>query len=159
MTADADQVKLINTLTAAHTMVTEQQVLRLTDGHTFTVADADQAATRLQGLLGNAAALQTRAAAAVAGQGSVDPVEFVGKYGDTLAELGVAGANPNPLFTGMMALNTLGELGLSPEGGPATPWRRPPLAVMAKPGLPRRVVAGIGLGAGVLGWRIRGRNR
>ena len=119
--ADADQVKLINTLTAAHTMVTEQQALRLTDGHTFTVADADQAATRLKGLLDNAAALQTRAAAVVAGQGSVDPVEFVRKYTDTLAELGVAGANPNPLFTGMMALNTLSELGFFPDGGPASP--------------------------------------
>ena len=74
--ADADQVKLVGTLAAAATMVGEGQVLRLTDGHTFTVTDAEQAATRLRGLLDKAAALQTRAAA-VAGQESVNPVEFV----------------------------------------------------------------------------------
>ncbi len=106
------------------------------------MADAEQAATRLQGLLDNAAALQTRAAAVVAGQESVSPVEFVRQYTRALAELDVAGANPNPLFTGMMALNTLRELGLSPDDGPASPWRRPPLVAMAKPGLPRRLVAG-----------------
>ena len=99
----------------------------MTDGHTFTVADAEQAATRLQGLLDNAAALQTRSAAVVAGQESVSPVEFVQQYTRALAELDVAGANPNPMFTGMMALNTLRELGLSPETdlprrGAGRPW-------------------------------------
>jgi hypothetical protein len=126
--ADADQVKLITTLTAAHTMVTEQQVLRLTDGHTFTVADADQAATRLRGLLDNAAALQTRAAAVVAGQGSVNPVEFVRQYTRALADLEVAGANPNPLFTGMMALTPFPSLGfprMTARRHPGVGRRRP----------------------------------
>lgn len=157
--ADADQAKLVGTLTAAASMVAEGQVHRLTDGHTFAVADADQAAARLQGLLDNAVALQTRAAAVVAGQESVNPVEFVRQCSGTLAELDVAGANPNPMFTGMMALNTLGELGLSPDAGPASSWRRPPLITPTAPSLPRRAVAGVGLIAGVIGWRIRGRNR
>jgi hypothetical protein len=157
--ADFDQVKLVSTLTAAHTMVTEQQVLRLTDGHTFTVSGADQAATRLQGLLDNGPALQTRAAAVVAGQVSVNPVELVGSYTAALADLGVAAANPNPLFIGMMALNTLRELGFSPDKAPASPWRRPPLVEPTRPSLPRRVVGVVGLGAGVIGWRLRGRNR
>jgi len=157
--ADFDQAKLVNTLSAAYTMVTEQQVVHVTDGHTFTVADAEQAETRLHTLLDDAAALQSRAAAIVAGQGQVNPVEFVRQYTGAVSDLGVAGANPNPMFTGMMALNTLRELGISADSGPASSWRRPPMVAPSRPSLPRRVVAVIGLGAGVIGWRIRGRNR
>jgi hypothetical protein len=58
-----------------------------------------------------------------------DPAErFRRRYADALVEIGVGGANPNPIFTGMMAANQLREIGLRPEsGGVDAPWSRPSL--------------------------------
>jgi hypothetical protein len=43
-------------------------------------------------------------------------------------EIGVGGANPNPIFIGMMAANQLREIGLRPgSGGVDAPWSRPSL--------------------------------
>jgi len=46
----------------------------------------------------------------------VRPDEFAARFAEAAAELTSGGANPNPIFTGMMAVNQLGELGLRPDG-------------------------------------------
>ena len=60
-------------------------------------------------------ALQQLALSAT-GQDVGRPHEFAERYARGVTELGVGGANPNPMFTGMMAVNQLAEIGLRPDG-------------------------------------------
>ena len=68
------------------------------------------------------------------------------------------GANPNPISTGMMGVNQLGELGLQPDGKHEdAAWSRPAL-VDPRPvsGMPHGPAV---LPAAVLRWKLHGNDR
>jgi glyoxylase-like metal-dependent hydrolase (beta-lactamase superfamily II) len=126
--ADADQLKIQNALAAAATLFEEGEAKILTDGHTFEVRRGAEASSYLDRLLDQATALQEAALAITNDGRPIRPSDFVERYADALVEIGVGGANPNPIFTGMMAANQLREIGLRPEsGGVDAPWSRPSL--------------------------------
>lgn len=126
--ADGDQLKIQNALAAAVTLFEEGEAKILTDGHTFEVRQGVEASSYLDGLLDQATALQEAALAITNDGRPIRPSAFVERYSDALVGLGVGGANPNPIFTGMMASNQLREIGLRPEsGGVDAPWSRPSL--------------------------------
>ncbi|MFE2476598.1 MBL fold metallo-hydrolase [Streptomyces sp. NPDC059389] len=133
--ADADQLKIQTVLGAVALLFEEGQAELLTDGHTFAVRrGAGVVVPFLDGLLDQAAALQSAALELTTGDGSVRPSVFTARYAEVFAGLGGGGANPNALFTAMMAVNELHELGLRPESadadtgtGTETLWSRPPL--------------------------------
>ncbi|MCX4547117.1 MBL fold metallo-hydrolase [Streptomyces sp. NBC_01565] len=126
--ADADQLKIQTVLGAVALLFEEGEAALLTDGHTFAVRRGAEVAPYLDGLLEQATALQ-EAALRLAGEGGeVRPSAFNTRYAQTVAELGVSGANPNAMFTAMMAVNQLRELGLRPvSDGADAPWSRPTL--------------------------------
>ncbi|MFF4100852.1 MBL fold metallo-hydrolase [Streptomyces sp. NPDC001903] len=127
--ADADQLKIQTVLGAVALLFEEGEAALLTDGHTFAVRrGAEVVVPYLDGLLEQAVALQSAALELVGGDGPVRPGEFTARYAEAVAGLGVGGANPNAMFTAMMAVNQLGELGLRPESADAgAPWSRPGL--------------------------------
>ena len=70
------------------------------------------------------------------------------------------GANPNPIFTGMMAVNQLGELGLRPDGEhDDAAWSRPAL-VDPEPvaGMPHGLAV-LPAAAAMLRWKLHGNDR
>ncbi|MFG2340931.1 MBL fold metallo-hydrolase [Streptomyces yangpuensis] len=148
--ADADQLKIQTVLGAVAGLFEQEEATILTDGHTLAVRRGADAVSHLDGLLAQATALHDAALGLTGGSGQVRPSAFTSRYAEAIAGLGVAGANPNPLFTAMMALNQLGELGLRPEDRrgedrctedlrpePAddadAPWARPPLRPSGAP--------------------------
>lgn len=137
--ADADQLKIQTALGAVALLFEEGQAALLTDGHTFAVRRGAEVVSYLDGLLEQAAALQ-EAALRLAGESrQVRPSAFTARYVDAFANLGGGGANPNAMFTAMMAVNQLRELGLRPESdGVDAPWSRPllrnPAPVPPRPG-------------------------
>ncbi|MFD9103632.1 MBL fold metallo-hydrolase [Streptomyces virginiae] len=130
---DADQVKIQTVLGSVARLFEEGEAAILTDGHTFALRRGAEAVSHLDGLLEQATALQAAALGLTGGNGGnggIRPSAFTGRYAQAVADGGVGGANPNPMFTAMMALNELGELGLRPEPGEDadTPWSRPALS-------------------------------
>ncbi|MFD7609774.1 MBL fold metallo-hydrolase [Streptomyces sp. NPDC059828] len=126
--ADADQVKIQNVLGAVAVLFEEKEAALLTDGHTFAVRRGPEAVAYLEGLLEQAAALQTAALRLTSENTRIRPSAFTSRYGEAVAALGIGGANPNAVFTAMMAVNQLRELGLRPESdGVDAPWSRPVL--------------------------------
>ncbi|MCX5015340.1 MBL fold metallo-hydrolase [Streptomyces sp. NBC_00555] len=137
--ADADQLKIQTVLGAVALLFEEGEAALLTDGHTFAVRRGTEVASYLDGLLEQATALQAAALGLTRESRQVRPGAFTTRYAEAIAELGVGGANPNRMFTAMMAVNQLRELGLRPEsGGVDTPWSRPafqnPAPVPPRPG-------------------------
>ncbi|MEU6300269.1 MBL fold metallo-hydrolase [Streptomyces erythrochromogenes] len=132
---DADQLKIQTVLGAVAGLFEEGETAVLTDGHTFALRRGTEAVSHLDGLLEQAAALQGAALALTGEGGRIVPSEFTARYARALAELGVGGANPDPMFTAMMALNELDELGLRPQPAddPDAPWSRPPLHTPVPP--------------------------
>ncbi|MFF4746161.1 hypothetical protein ACGF3K_29375 [Streptomyces sp. NPDC047980] len=127
-TADADQLKIQTVLGAIATLFEEEEATVLTDGHTFTVCRGPEAVAYLEGLLEQGSALQEAALRLTTDNKRIRPSTFTTHYAKALADLGIGGANPNAVFTAMMAVNQLHELGLRPESdGPDTPWSRPAL--------------------------------
>ncbi|WP_406184135.1 MBL fold metallo-hydrolase [Streptomyces sp. NBC_01006] len=123
--ADADQLKIQTVLGAVALLFEEAEAELLTDGHTFAVRrGAGVVVPYLDGLLEQAAALQSAALGLTGGRGRVRPGEFAARYAEAFAALGGGGANPNAMFAAMMAVNQLRELGLRPESADA-PWSRP----------------------------------
>ncbi|WP_314247428.1 hypothetical protein [Streptomyces sp. DSM 40907] len=126
---DADQLKIQTVLGAVAGLFEQEEAEVLTDGHTFAVRRGPGSASYLDGLVAQATALQEAVLGLTGGSGRIRPSEFTTRYAQAIAELGVGGANPNEMFTAMMALNQLAELGLRPE--PAddadAPWSRPAL--------------------------------
>ena len=120
--ADADQLKIQTTLGAAATLFEESEAAILTDGHTFAVRRGAEALSYLEGLLEQAVALQEAALGLTQTGAPIRPSAFAARYAATVTKLGVGGANPNAMFTGMMATNQLGEMGYarSPQA-----WTRP----------------------------------
>ncbi|MFD8949649.1 MBL fold metallo-hydrolase [Streptomyces xanthophaeus] len=126
--ADADQLKIQTVLGAAAVLLEEGEAEILTDGHTFAVRRGPEAVSYLDGLLAQATALQGAALRLTGAGGQVRPSTFTTRYAEAIAELGVGGANPNAMFTAMMTVNQLRELGLRPESDAAdAPWSRPTL--------------------------------
>lgn len=126
--ADADQLKIQTVLGAVALLFEEREATLLTDGHTFAVRRGAEVGSHLDGLLAQATALQEAALRLTGESGQVRPRAFTTRYAEAIAELGVGGANPNAMFTAMMALNQLHELGLRPESGDVdAPWSRPAL--------------------------------
>ncbi|MFJ3925188.1 MBL fold metallo-hydrolase [Streptomyces sp. NPDC090022] len=126
--ADADQLKIQTVLGSVARLFEEGEAAVLTDGHTFAVRRGAEVAPYLDGLLDQAVALQEAALGLTAAGGGIRPSAFASRYGEAFAGLGGGGANPNPMFTAMMAVNQLRELGLRPEsGGADAPWSRPAL--------------------------------
>ena len=122
---DADQFKIQTALGAVLTMIDQNLVTTLTDGHTFAVRSAPEAETEVESLLQQAVQLQQAAIEQLDGVEEIRPTEFLEHYGKTVAELEVGGANPNEMFTGMMAVNQLLSLGLQPTSKALdAPWRR-----------------------------------
>ena len=156
---DADQFKIQNTLGAVATLFEQGEADVLTDGHTFSVRRAGEVVPFLDGLLDQAGELQAAAALVDIGK-PVRPHDFAAHFAETAAELTSGGANPNPIFTGMMAVNQLGELGLRPDGEQEdAAWSRPAL-VDPEPvsGMPRgRAV--LPAAAAMLRWKLHGNDR
>ncbi|MCT4351690.1 MBL fold metallo-hydrolase [Streptomyces sp. Je 1-79] len=124
--ADADQLKIQTVLGAVARLFQEGEAALLTDGHTFTVRRATEAVAHLEGLLEQATLLQAAALELTRGTRQVRASEFAARFGEAMTELGVGGANPNAMFTAMMVVNQLRELGLRPESGDIDPlWSRP----------------------------------
>ncbi|NJP82441.1 hypothetical protein HCK01_35035, partial [Streptomyces sp. AA8] len=126
--ADADQLKIQTVLGAVAHLFEEGEAALLTDGHTFAVRRGAEAVSHLDGLLDQVVALQESALRLTRGSGRVRPDVFTTRYAETVAELGIGGANPNAMFVAMMAVNQLREVGLRPGGeGVDAPWSRPAL--------------------------------
>ncbi|MTD15997.1 MBL fold metallo-hydrolase [Nakamurella sp. YIM 132087] len=158
--ADADQLKLQTCLGAVLTMAREGCIGTLTDGHTFTTRTADEAATYLETLLDQAVGLQEVALDVTRGKDSVRPSEFVREYGKGVADLGVGGANPSLMFTGMMGINQLREIGLTPTSGKAdAPWTRPELVRAKQPAGRPTGLALVPAAVRMIRWKLAGRDR
>ncbi|MDT7554557.1 MAG: hypothetical protein QOI16_3093 [Pseudonocardiales bacterium] len=157
---DADQLKLQTVLAATATLFEHGDATILTDGHTFTVRREAEAADYLNGLLDQAMALQQVALSATKGRTSVRPHAFAADYARGVADLGVGGANPNPLFTGMMAVNQLAEIGLRPDGtAVGASWSRPTLANPAPvAGMPRGLAL-LPAAVAMLRWKLQKRDQ
>ncbi|MEU7729112.1 MBL fold metallo-hydrolase [Streptomyces sp. NPDC040724] len=126
--ADADQLKIQTVLGAVARLFEEGEASLLTDGHTFAVRRGAEVVSYLDGLLEQATALQQAALGLTGESDRIRPSAFTTGYTESLTELGVGGANPNAMFTAMMAVNQLSELGLRPQSGDAdAPWSRPAL--------------------------------
>ncbi|WP_326593222.1 hypothetical protein [Streptomyces sp. NBC_01294] len=161
--AGADQLKIQTVLGAVALLFEEGGAALLTDGHTFAVRRGAEVVSYLDGLLDQATALQEAALTLTGESGQVRPGAFTTRYAQAFAGLGSGGANPNTMFTAMMAVNQLRELGLRPEsGGVDAPWSRPVLRNPAPPDGPWSVLqegqllVGELARAGVLGGRDRG---
>ncbi|WP_051969177.1 MBL fold metallo-hydrolase [Kitasatospora azatica] len=126
---DADQLKIQTVLGAACRLFEEKEATLLTDGHTFALRRGSDAVAYLDGLLDQATALQAAALGVIGESRQVRPSAFATGYAKAFAELEVGGANPNAMFTAMVAVNQLRELGLRPESPTADdgPWSRPAL--------------------------------
>ncbi|WKD36768.1 MBL fold metallo-hydrolase [Streptomyces xanthophaeus] len=134
---DADQLKIQTVLGAVAGLFEQEEAAILTDGHTFAVRRGPEAVLQLDGLLAQATALQEAALGLTGGSERIRPSAFTTRFAQVIAELGSGGANPNEMFTAMMALNQLRELGLRPEpAGDAdadAPWSRPALRNPTQP--------------------------
>ena len=157
---DADQLKLQTVLGIAAGLFDEGHAEVLTDGHTFGVLRGAEATAHLDGLLDHVVALTESALAITKGRAAVRPSDFVGDFSRAVADLGVGGANPNPTFTGFMALNQLAEVGLRPQDpGVDAPWVRPALVDPAPvAGMPRGLAL-LPAGAAMLRWKLQKRDR
>ncbi|MGW7381477.1 MBL fold metallo-hydrolase [Streptomyces sp. NPDC054794] len=125
---DADQLKIQTVLGAVSLLFEEEEATLLTDGHTFALRRGADVVSYLDGLLEQATALQAAALKLTGESRQVRPSEFTARYAETITDPGVGGANPNAMFTAMMAVNQLSELGLRPESGAVdAPWSRPTL--------------------------------
>ncbi|GAA1850118.1 hypothetical protein GCM10009836_32360 [Pseudonocardia ailaonensis] len=158
--ADADQLKIQSALGAVATLFDEGEAAVLTDGHTFTVRRGGEVVGYLDGMLDQVTALHEAALGLTKGDAPVRPSEFAAGYARTVAELGVGGANPNAMFTGMMAANQLGEIGLRPTShGVDAPWSRPALTNPAPvAGMPTGLAL-VPAAISMLRWKIRGRDK
>ncbi|KIF06640.1 hypothetical protein PL81_06425 [Streptomyces sp. RSD-27] len=124
--ADADQLKIQTVLGAVARLFEEGGAALMTDGHTFAVRRGPEAVAYLDGLLAQAVALQRAALDATRGARRVEPGAFAAAYARSVAGLGIGGANPNAMFTAMMAVNQLHGLGFHPDPADASaPWSRP----------------------------------
>ncbi|GAA4805031.1 hypothetical protein GCM10023200_48020 [Actinomycetospora chlora] len=156
---DADQLKLATVLGAVATAAAEGAVTTVTQAHDATVRRGADAVAHLDELVEQGLALQGAAVELTAGHAEVDPTAFTDAITHRLAELG-DGPSPNPVFTGMMAVNLLAELGLRPaRGDDARPWAAPartdpePVA-----GMPHGLAL-LPAAAAMVGWKLRGRDK
>ena len=156
---DADQLKLQTALATAAALVEDGSVRHLTDGHDFRVFDRDGAIAHLEGLLDQSTALQTLALDIIDGQDAVHPKTFLVDYTAGMTKLDVGGANPNPMFTAMMALNQLAEIGLNPLNAPDSSWQRTDLVTPAVPAGRPHGLAMIPAAAEMVAWKLRKRDR
>lgn len=123
---DADQLKIQTTLGAVARLLEEGEAALLADGHTFALRRGVEAVSHPDGLLERATALQAAALGLTDGNERVRPGAFAAGYAQAVAAPGGGGADPNAMFTAMMAVNQLRELGLRPESeGVDAPWSRP----------------------------------
>ena len=124
---DANQLNIFGAVAQALTLVETGAVDFVTEGHAFDVFDRTTAAQRLSTLLDHASALDDAAQGLLTAD--VDDVPaFVQAFIARCQEIGVSGANPNPMFFTMMAASKLRELGLVPKGeGSQQTWSRPVL--------------------------------
>ena len=157
---DADQLKLQTILGAVATLFDQGLVGTLSDGHTFAVRHGAEATRYLEGLLDQAMALQQVALSVTKDRAPLTVQEFVAGYGRGVAEIGVGGANPSPMFTAMMAVNQLVEIGLRPDGPRSgAKWSRPTLVdppVVA--GMPRGLAL-VPAAVAMLRWKLQKRDR
>lgn len=157
---DADQLKLHTVLGAVATAAADGAVTTVTQAHDATVRRGADAVAHLDELLAQGVALQEAALDITAGHEPVAPERFVDDITRRLAEIGGGGPNPNPVFTGMMSVNLLAEIGLRPDRGQDDrPWSRParedPAPVAGMP----HGVALLPAAAAMVGWKLRGRDR
>ena len=126
---DASQMNIFAALAQVLTLVETDAVGLVTEGHRFEVYDRPAAAEQLSQLLDQAAALDA-ATQELLTEGIDDVAAFVNSFAASSQELGVQGANPNPMFSTMMAMAKLRELGLVATGeGSNQRWSRPVLDV------------------------------
>ena len=124
---DANQLNIFAAVAQALTLVETGAVDKVTEGHAFEVFDRPAATERLTRLLEHAAALDG-AAQDLLTTDVDDLPAFVQAFIARSQEIGVSGANPNPMFFTMMAISKLRELGLVEKGiGAQQTWSRPAL--------------------------------
>lgn len=157
--ADADQLKVQTALGAAATLFEEGQATILTDGHTFALRRDADAVAYLEGLLGQACALQEAALGITEDGSPIRPSVFTGHYADAVGALHVGGANPNEMFAGMMATNQLREIGYRPETSAVdAPWSRLALENPAPvAGMPHGLAL-LPAAVEMVRWKAQGRN-
>ncbi|CAM3956435.1 MBL fold metallo-hydrolase [Smaragdicoccus niigatensis] len=124
---DASQLNIFAIAAQALTLVETGAVESVTVGHEFTVYDRPAAAARLTRLLEHASAMDGLAQRLLTDE--VDDMSaFARDFIAGCQEIGVSGANPNPMFFTMMATSKLRELGMIVNGqGAQQTWRRPRL--------------------------------
>lgn len=87
---------------------------------------------------------------------SVGAEEFVSGYTAGMNRLEVAGANANPMFTAMMALNQLQEIGLVADGAHSDRlWQRKDLVIPSVPDGRPHGLALVPAAAMMIGWKLR----
>lgn len=124
---DANQMNIFAAAAQALTLVETGGVDFVTEGHAFDVFDRPTAARRLTALLDQASALDGAAQELLTDEIDDLPA-FVEAFVARAQQIGVAGANPNPMFFTMMAIAKLRELGLVAKGeGSQQTWSRPVL--------------------------------
>ena len=124
---DANQLNIVRAVGDALTLVETGHVDVVTEGHRFELLRRDAAIARLSDILNQAAELDA-AAGRLIGADSCDTATFIDEFTAEAERIGVTGANPNPMFNAMTALEKLHDQGLVPSGdGPEQKWRRPRL--------------------------------
>lgn len=124
---DANQLNIVRAIGDALTLVETGHFDFVTEGHRFEVFGRDAAIARLSDILNQAGELDA-AAGHLIGADYCDPATFIDEFTAESQRLGVIGANPNPMFNAMAALEELRDQGLVQTGdGPERKWRRPVL--------------------------------
>lgn len=137
---DADQVKLQTAFALAHQLVDQQLITMMTDAHGTTVRDAVTARAELDTLFDHALTVEAAALASTNKQGSIDAATYAADHAEMLAGFGISGANSNPIFSAMTAINAASELGVDTKRS----WSPPDVTVLTASAARtvRRAVAG-----------------
>lgn len=153
---DADQHKLTAIQTTAVDLIDDGIVAHLTDGHTFNVSDTEAACMRIDALLEQGLALQGAAADLTSGKAAVAGADFASGMTRRYEDLAVHGANPSPVFLGMMAACQLQRLGYT-RTALGTSWHAADLA--PHPSAARRAARILYGAAATAPWILRGLHR
>jgi glyoxylase-like metal-dependent hydrolase (beta-lactamase superfamily II) len=123
---DADQVKLQTAFALARQLADQGLVTTMTDAHGTTVRDTTTARAELETLFDHALAVEAAAVAATNKHGSIDAATYAADHATRLADIGFTGANSNPMFRAMAAVNAASELGVDTNRS----WSPPDVTVV-----------------------------
>ena len=111
---DSDQLKLTSAQNAISTMIDEARVGTVSNGHQAGPLRATDAADLLWTYRERGTQLINNTSTALVDRTEIGLTEFLAPFARDVATLAIGGANPNPIFTAMMAARTLRTLGFQP---------------------------------------------